>query len=53
MRRSIEQRATKGDKIATSVDLPLSRESKRALAYGGEEAERMNHKPIGTPHLGC
>ncbi len=51
MRRSIDQRARKGDKIATSVDLPLSHESKRVLAYGAEESERMNDKHIGTPHL--
>lgn len=51
LRRSIEQRAKTGPKIATSVDLPLSRESKRVLAYSAEEAERMNHKHIGTPHL--
>jgi len=34
--------------ISTSVDLPLSHESKRVLAYGAEEAERMRHRHIGT-----
>jgi hypothetical protein len=38
-------------KVATSIDLPLSHESKRALAYAAEEGERMKHKYIGTPHL--
>src|SRR5512141_202322 len=28
------------NKISTSVDMPLSNESKRALAYAAEEAER-------------
>ncbi|HYM79220.1 MAG TPA: ATP-dependent chaperone ClpB, partial [Candidatus Dormibacteraeota bacterium] len=36
---------------STSVDLPLSHECKRVLAYGAEEAERLNHKHIGTEHL--
>jgi hypothetical protein len=40
-----------GPKTSTSVDLPLSHEAKRTLAYGAEEAERMQHKEIGTPHL--
>ncbi len=37
--------------IPTSVDLPLSHEAKRVLAYGAEEAERMGHKHIGSEHL--
>jgi hypothetical protein len=51
VRRSITQRGTTGLKVSTSVDLPLSEESKRALAYAAEESERMNHKHIGTVHL--
>src|SRR5208283_2740606 len=34
-----------------SVDLPLSNECKRVLAYASEEAERLSHKHIGTEHL--
>jgi Uma2 family endonuclease len=34
-----------------SADLPLSHEAKRALAYGAEEGERLQHKQIGTEHL--
>jgi len=33
------------------VDLPLSNECKRVLAYAAEEAERLSHKHIGTEHL--
>src|SRR6266852_5283534 len=36
---------------STAVDLPLSDECKRVLAYGAEEAERMGHQHIGTEHL--
>ena len=39
------------EKIETSVDLPLSNEGKRVLAYAAEEAERLRHKHIGTEHL--
>ena len=51
IRQQIEQHTQKLEKVSTSVDLPLSHESKRVLAYAAEEAERMNHKHIGTPHL--
>ena len=39
------------EKIHASVDLPLSNECKRAMTYAAEEAERMNHRHIGTEHL--
>ncbi len=39
------------EKVATSVDLPLSNEGKRVLAYAAEEAERLGHKHIGSEHL--
>ena len=51
IRRQIERRTAPGEKVSTSVDLPLSHEFKRVLAYGAEEAERANHKHIGTGHL--
>ena len=40
-----------GEKVSTSLDLPLSHECKRVLAFGAEEAQRLNHKHIGTEHL--
>jgi len=46
-----ESMPPKGERIATSVDLPLSMGSKRALEYAAEEAERLNHKHIETLHL--
>lgn len=33
------------------VEIPFSHSAKRALAYGAEEAERLNHNQIGTAHL--
>jgi ATP-dependent Clp protease ATP-binding subunit ClpC len=40
-----------GEKISTSVDLPLSAESKRVLVYGAEEAELLGDLAIGPGHL--
>src|SRR5919197_2763461 len=51
IRQQIEGHTTVREKVSTSVDLPLSNESKRVLAYAAEEAERLNHKHIGTEHL--
>src|ERR1700683_2629834 len=51
IRKQIEAHTTIREKVSTSVDLPLSHECKRVLAYGAEEAERLNHKHIGTEHL--
>jgi ATP-dependent Clp protease ATP-binding subunit ClpC len=51
IRNQIVAHTTIREKISTSVDLPLSNESKRVLAYAAEEAERLGHKHIGTEHL--
>jgi Clp amino terminal domain, pathogenicity island component len=51
IRKKIEHHTNLREKIATSVDLPLSNESKRVLAYAAEEAERLTHTHIGTEHL--
>src|SRR5437868_7334568 len=47
----IETRSPAGQKISTSVDLPLSNESKRILAYAAEEAERARDHFIRSQHL--
>jgi ATP-dependent Clp protease ATP-binding subunit ClpC len=51
IRKQIEARTTLGEKVPTSVDLPLSLESERVLAYAAEEAELLSHRHIGTEHL--
>jgi ATP-dependent Clp protease ATP-binding subunit ClpC len=51
IRKQIEARRTMGEKVSTSVDLPLSNESKRVLAYAAEEAEKLSNNQIGTEHL--
>jgi ATP-dependent Clp protease ATP-binding subunit ClpC len=39
------------DPTPTAVDLPLSHESKRVLAYGAEESEWLASRVIGVEHL--
>ena len=51
IRNQINSQTTVRTATSTSVDLPLSDESKHVLAYAAEEAERMAHKHIGTEHL--
>jgi len=51
IRKQIEASTVKREKVSTSVDMPLSSESKRVLAYAAEEAERLKHHHIGTRHL--
>src|SRR5256714_12820266 len=51
IRKESEGRTTIREKVSTSIDLPLSNECKRILAYAAEEAERLNHRHIGTEHL--
>src|SRR5207302_11157238 len=50
-RKDLEARVRIGKKTSTSVDVPLSNENKRVLAYAAEEAERLGHKYIGSEHL--
>lgn len=54
IRQQIESEAAvrnQGRKLDTSVDLPLSNESKRVLAYSAEEAERLRDPHIGVEHM--
>lgn len=51
LRDALAPMYTRNKRIATSVDLPLSNESKRVLAYAGEEADRLGHTHIRTEHV--
>jgi Clp amino terminal domain, pathogenicity island component len=39
------------ESIPTHMDLPLASECRRALKFAAEEAERLDHRHIGTDHL--
>jgi len=52
IRKRIEELGPAGEhKVSTSVDLPLSHESKRVLAFAAEESEAMHHTIIDSGHL--
>jgi ATP-dependent Clp protease ATP-binding subunit ClpA len=51
IRKKIDKHTTFREKTPTSVDLPLSNEGKRVLAFAAEEAERLANRHIGTEHL--
>ena len=51
IRKRIEATVERREKVSTSVDLPLSHASKRVLAYGAEESERLKEKYIAPVHL--
>lgn len=49
--QKVEARVPKRRRVSTSVDLPLSNESKRVLAHAADEADRLANRHIGTEHL--
>lgn len=51
LRQQVEGQTMIREKVSTSVDLPLSNECKRILAFAAEEADKLSHKFIGTGHL--
>ena len=51
IREQVESYMTKGEKISTSVEIPLSQMSKDVLKYAHEESENLQHRHIGTEHL--
>ena len=51
LRAEIEKHITPGERISTSVEVPLTSESKKVLTLAAEEADRLGHRPIGTEHL--
>ncbi|MGH9971791.1 MAG: exo-beta-N-acetylmuramidase NamZ domain-containing protein [Pyrinomonadaceae bacterium] len=51
IRRKVFEQATPGEKLSTSVELPLASITKRVLAYAYEESEALEHRHIGTEHL--
>jgi len=49
--KEIRAHLTVRERVPTSIDLPLSNECKRILAYSAEEAERLADRLIGGEHL--
>jgi hypothetical protein len=51
IRKEIEGRTVFREKVATSVEIPFSADTKRVLQFAAEEADRLLHTYIGTEHL--
>lgn len=51
LRQHLETRLEKREGIGASVELPLSPEAKKVLAYAHEESDKLGHRHIGTEHL--
>ncbi len=51
IRAEIESRITRGERIAVSVEIPLSIECKKVLNIAAESAERLGHRYVETAHL--
>jgi Clp amino terminal domain, pathogenicity island component len=51
IRAEIEGQITQGERISTSVEVPLSEQCKKALNLAAEESERLAQRHIGTEHL--
>jgi uncharacterized protein (TIGR02246 family) len=51
LRDEIESQITRGERISTSVEVPLSAECMSVLNMATAEAERLGSKHVGTEHL--
>ena len=51
IRKEIEGRTVFREKVSTSVEIPFSTETKRALQFAAEEADRLLHNYVGTEHV--
>jgi Clp amino terminal domain, pathogenicity island component len=51
IRKQIESTITPREGIPTTVELPLSADSKEVLNLGAEEADRLGYRYIGTEHI--
>jgi hypothetical protein len=51
IRREIESQITRGERLSTAIEIPVSAECKRILSKAAEEAERLGSKYVGTEHI--
>ncbi|MFQ5700910.1 MAG: ATP-dependent Clp protease ATP-binding subunit [Acidobacteriota bacterium] len=51
LRAELEDIGPSREKVSTSVEIPFSEETKRALKYAEEEANRLLHSYVGSEHL--
>jgi enamine deaminase RidA (YjgF/YER057c/UK114 family) len=51
IRKAIEGRSTLREKVASSVEIPFSAETKRALHHAAAEADELGHRDVDIGHL--
>jgi hypothetical protein len=51
IRAEIEKRITRGERIAVSVEVPLSTECEKVLTIASETSERLGHRQVETEHI--
>jgi uncharacterized protein (TIGR02246 family) len=51
VRNEIESEITRGERLSTSIEMPLSADSKKVLIRAADEASRLGEKHVGTEHL--
>jgi hypothetical protein len=51
IRDEIDKVVQRGERVSTSVEMPLSADSKKILILAGEEADRLGSRHIGTEHI--
>jgi uncharacterized protein (TIGR02246 family) len=51
VRDEIESEITRGERLSTAIEIPISAECRRILNKAAEESERMAQKHVGTEHL--
>jgi ATP-dependent Clp protease ATP-binding subunit ClpC len=51
LRAAIESHLVRDEYLPTSIEIPFSAETKRALQFAAEEADRLGHSYVGAEHL--
>jgi hypothetical protein len=51
VRAEIEKRVTRGERISTSVEIPLTSECKRVLTLAAETSERLGQRLVEPEHI--
>jgi len=51
IRAEIERRITRGERISTSVEIPLTAECKKVLTRAAETSERLGHRLVEPEHI--
>jgi uncharacterized protein (TIGR02246 family) len=51
IRLQIESQITRGERLSTAIEIPVSAECKRILKKAAEEAEHLGSKYVGTEHM--